>query len=109
MNKLNKLVATHFDEEVNKLWMSDDFQKKVKKAIKTKKVSKRSVENEEETAKKPKEYTPYISFCINERECLKKQYPDLRAKDITAKLGKLWNEYKENNPEYLAKYNFVPK
>lgn len=108
MNKLNKLVATYFDDEVNKIWMSEEFQKKIKKAIKTKKVTKKSTEDEEDT-KKPKEYTPYITFCMNERERLKNKYPDLKAKFITAKLGELWNEYKEKDPGYLAKYNFVPK
>lgn len=109
MNKLNKLVASHFDDEVYKIWMSEDFQKKVKKIVKKKNVTKKSTEDEENSTKKPKEYTPYISFCMKERDDLKSKYPDMKATQITAKLGELWNEYKEKDPEYLFKYNYIPK
>ncbi|GHV49403.1 hypothetical protein AGMMS49579_00910 [Spirochaetia bacterium] len=56
---------------------------------------------------KPTKISAYIKFCTDERTKLKAQYPCLSTKDITAKLGSLWNELKEKNPGYLKeKYNY---
>lgn len=49
----------------------------------------------------------YLRFCADERPNLKKQYPDLTTKEITTKLGSLWNDYKKNKTDYLkTKYDF---
>lgn len=110
-NKINKLVTSHFDEELCQKWMDEEFQKKLKKTLKPKKSSKKTSEegSSKSSCTTAKKHTPYISFCIEERSALNSKYPDLKTKEITAKLGKLWNEYKETNPEYLAKYNYVAK
>lgn len=95
MNKLNKLVNATFDSQASFLesWNSEDFQKKLKKVFK----------NKREKLDKPKQHTPYIQFCMAERPLIKQEHPDMSAKDITAKLGEKWNQYKTEKPEYLEK------
>lgn len=106
MNKLNKLVETTFNTSVTDEWLSEEFQKKLKKVFKTKK--EKPVEKL--TDGKPKQHTPYIQFCMDERPEVKKENPTMSAKEITAKLGEKWNIYKSEKPEVLQKkYGYVPK
>ena len=56
---------------------------------------------------KPVKISTYLQFCADERQGLKIKHPDLSTKDITAKLGSMWNDYKKNNPQYLkSKYGY---
>lgn len=56
---------------------------------------------------KPIKISTYLQFCADERPALKLKHPELTTKDITAKLGAMWNHYKKNNPEYLkTKYGY---
>jgi hypothetical protein len=56
---------------------------------------------------KPIKISTYLQFCADERQGLKLKHPDLTTKDITAKLGGMWNDYKKNNPQYLkSKYGY---
>ncbi len=56
---------------------------------------------------KPVKISAYLQFCADERQGLKLKFPDLTTKDITAKLGGMWNDYKKNNPQYLkSKYGY---
>lgn len=103
MNKINKLVGNTFSDEVYQAWMSDDVQKKVKKIVKPKTKAEKSSDSR-------KQHTPYIRFCMEERPQLKKKYPDMSAKEITAKLGEQWNNYKIDNPRYLEdNYGYIAK
>lgn len=105
MNKINKLVSSNFNNSFNDQWLSDEFQKKLKKVFKNKREKTAS-----DTDDKVKKHSPYIQFCMEERPEMKKSYPEMSAKEITAKLGEKWNEYKENDPEYLeTKYGYVRK
>nr|AAA17843.1 ORF EF1 [Invertebrate iridescent virus 6] len=55
---------------------------------------------------KPVKISGYLQFCADERK-IKLKFPDLTTKDITAKLGGMWNDYKKNNPQYLkSKYGY---
>jgi len=59
---------------------------------------------------KPMKISSYLQFCGDERSNLKKQFPELHTKEITAKLGALWNEYKLHNSEMLkSKYGYIDK
>ena len=40
--------------------------------------------------KKPK--TSYIHYCISERPNIKKEYPNMKPKDVTRELGKRWRQ-----------------
>lgn len=105
INKINKLVFTNFPEISKSEWLSEDFQKKVKKALKTKKEK-----TEESVIGEKKPHSPYIQFCIDERPLMKQKYPELSAKEITARLGEKWNNTKIDDPSYLKKkYNYEPK
>nr|UOX61045.1 MAG: yabby-like transcription factor [Diabrotica toursvirus 3a] len=100
--KVNKLVSGHFPEVIER-WTSEEFQKKLTKTLTVK--TKR--ERDENAVIK---HTPYIQFCMKERPNIKLRYPDLSAKEITSKLGKLWNDYKETNPSYLeTEYGYILK
>ncbi len=44
---------------------------------------------------KPVKISAYLQFCADERQGLKLKFPDLTTKDITAKLGGMWNDYKK--------------
>jgi hypothetical protein len=108
MNKLNKLVANTFSKEISEKWMSEEFQKKVKRALKKK--AEKPQSSSDEGSVPVKQHTPYIQFCIAERPNIKKDYPDLSAKEITAKLGEQWNKNKAENPEVLVrKYGYIIK
>lgn len=106
LNKINKLVDTNFKGDTLDQWMSDEFQKKLKKIFKTKKEK-----NTDETTTVSK--NPYIQFCMDERpnmkEEAKKDNPNITAMEVTAKLGEKWNRLKEENPESLEKYGYKPK
>lgn len=72
---------------------------------------KRYLASKEATKKlnKPIKISTYLKFCADERQSLKQQFPELSTKDITAKLGTMWNDYKKNNPQYLkTKYGYEP-
>jgi hypothetical protein len=59
---------------------------------------------------KPIKISSYLKFCANERPLLKQKYPELSTKEITAKLGLLWNELKTNKIDYLkSKYGYEQK
>lgn len=104
MNKINKLVTTSFSKQFSNEWMTESNQKKIKKILKNKR------EKPEQEEGKVKKYTPYILFCMDQRPLIKKEYPDYSAKEITAKLGESWNNYKIENPEFLEKkYGYIKK
>lgn len=105
INKINKLVFSNFSEISKSDWLAEDFQKKLKKALKTKKEK-----SEESMIAEKKPHSPYIQFCIDERPVMKQKYPNLSAKQITAKLGEQWNNMKLDDPAYLKKkYNYEIK
>lgn len=104
MNKINRLVSSNFNDSFTDKWLSDDFQKKLKKVFKNKREKTATSDTE------AKKHSPYIQFCMEERPEMKKSHPTMSAKEITAKLGEKWNDYKENDPEYLeTKYGYVRK
>lgn len=105
MNKINKLVSSNFSDSFTDQWLSDEFQKKLKKVFKNKREKSAASD-----ADKVKKHSPYIQFCMEERPEMKKSHPEMSAKEITAKLGEKWNDYKETEPEYLeSKYGYVKK
>jgi len=97
-------IMIHLGEKWNKLSVED--KKKYdemalqdrSRYITSKEISKKS---------KPVRISSYLQFCADERPALKLKHPDLPTKDITAKLGMMWNDYKKNNPKYLkTKYGY---
>lgn len=46
----------------------------------------------------------YILFCQDERGNVKEAFPHMKTKEITAELGKRWNELKLNNPDKYKEY-----
>lgn len=109
MNKLNKLVYLEFAELPDALekWKSENFQKRLKKVLKTS-APTTTVDEKEKKPERP--HTPYIQFCMYERPLLKKEYPNLSNKEITKLLGEKWNKLKQSDPDFLAeKFNYLVK
>lgn len=101
LEKLNKIIKQDYPEIYEK-WMDELKQKKIKKLFKNKR--------KEKDSESVKTHTPYIKFCMDERTGVKDKHPDLDTKDITAKLGQLWNKYKTEDPDYLKdNYGYTPK
>jgi hypothetical protein len=61
-------------------------------------------ELEKRRNKTPSKLSSYFLFCEDERPLIKKDFPSLSTKKITAECGKRWNELKVNDPERYQKY-----
>lgn len=52
----------------------------------------------------------YILFCKTHRPQIKSKFPNEKAKEITSKVSKLWNEYKLTNVQYLIdNFEYIEK
>lgn len=101
VNKINKLVESTMNDATVEIWLSDNFQNKLRRILKDKR------EKDEACPKRP--LTPYIKFCQNERSQVSRDNPNLNTKQVTAALGHRWNDFKKTNPEHLKKYGYVVK
>jgi hypothetical protein len=54
--------------------------------------------------KTPSKLSSYFLFCEDERPLIKKEFPDMLNKEVTAECGKRWNELKLNNSEKYLEY-----
>jgi hypothetical protein len=61
-------------------------------------------ELEKRRNKTPSKLSSYFMFCEDERPLVKKEFPSLSTKKVTAECGKRWNELKVNEPERYQKY-----
>jgi len=61
-------------------------------------------ELEKRRNKTPSKLSSYFLFCEDERPLVKKEFPSLSTKKVTAECGKRWNELKVNDPERYQKY-----
>jgi hypothetical protein len=61
-------------------------------------------ELEKRRNKTPSKLSSYFLFCEDERPLVKKEFPSLSTKKVTAECGKRWNELKVNEPERYQKY-----
>ena len=60
-------------------------------------------ELEKRRNKTPSKLSSYFLFCEDERPKVKKEFPTMKTKKVTAECGKRWNDLKVNDPE---RYNF---
>jgi hypothetical protein len=60
-------------------------------------------ELEKRRNKTPSKLSSYFLFCEDERPLVKKEFPQMKTKKVTAECGKRWNDLKVNDPE---KYKF---
>lgn len=61
-------------------------------------------ELEKRRNKTPSKLSSYFLFCEDERPLVKKEFPSLSTKKVTAECGKRWNDLKVNEPERYQKY-----
>lgn len=61
-------------------------------------------ELEKRRNKTPSKLSSYFLFCEDERPLIKKEFPTMKTKKVTAECGKRWNELKLNDPERYKYY-----
>lgn len=54
--------------------------------------------------KTPSKLSSYFLFCEDERPIVKKEFPTMKTKKVTAECGKRWNDLKINDPEKYKNY-----
>jgi hypothetical protein len=62
-----------------------------------------SKELEKRRSKTPSKLSSYFLFCEDERPKVKKEFPDMKTKEVTAECGKRWNDLKAHDQK---KYKF---
>ena len=55
-----------------------------------------------ENMKRPR--SAYIYFCLDKRESVSREFPNLRSKDVTRKLGERWQILKKTGGEEMEEY-----
>jgi hypothetical protein len=61
-------------------------------------------ELEKRRNKTPNKLSSYFLFCEDERPLIKKEYPNMKTKKVTAECGKRWNELKLNDSDRYKLY-----
>lgn len=61
-------------------------------------------EVEKRRNKAPCKLSSYFLFCEDERPIVKKEFPNMKTKKVTAECGKRWNDIKINDPERYKCY-----
>jgi HMG (high mobility group) box len=61
-------------------------------------------ELEKRRNKTPSKLSSYFLFCEDERPLVKKEFPNMKTKEVTAECGERWNELKINDPERYKSY-----
>jgi hypothetical protein len=90
-------VKNHDDEVLM------DLNKKLKKAEeKAAKASGKKVKKQRDPNMPKRPATSYMLYCSETREKVKSENPDIKPKEITTRIGKMWNELSDKDK---AKYN----
>ena len=61
-------------------------------------------ELEKRRNKTPSKLSSYFLFCEDERPIVKKEFPQMKTKKVTAECGRRWNQLKINDPERYKYY-----
>jgi hypothetical protein len=61
-------------------------------------------ELEKRRNKAPNKLSSYFLFCEDERPLIKKEFPGIKTKKVTAECGKRWNDLKVNDPDRYKLY-----
>ena len=87
-----------------KFHMLDLLMKASKEEAKgSKKAPAKSKEAKKDKVKKPLTNS-YLIFCGEMRPIVKDSNPEMKTSEITAELGSMWNQLKEEDPEEHQKY-----
>jgi len=69
---------------------------------------KKSTKTEKKSIDGPKKNkSSYMFFCVDEREIIKQDNPDLSNKEIIVEMGSRWKTLKESDPDRLKKYEIL--
>ena len=90
------------DDEIVDRWTDEDNQTSFIK-IMGGFFDKKAKKDARKSAGPKKGKTAYIYYCMSQRPILTAEYPDLDNKQITAKLGEMWNEIK-NDGDQVKEY-----
>lgn len=89
---VNSFLSSHNSGDLTKLWNSPETQECLSETLSKKSGPKRAKSS-------------YLFFCIDERKRISKEFPNLKAKEVTTKLGIRWRELKESNPQIVRHYD----
>lgn len=120
-NILSQYVVTFLDnnkktssKHLVEQWNSEQTQTSLKSLVSTFAVVPSDSSRKEKKDRKVKDpnapkrgKSSYLIFCNELREQVRKEHPELNAKEITSELGKRWNTLKEKNPSKVAEYEKV--
>ena len=112
MNKINEYFIAFFTEhdgdsaeELKKAWEDEKFQKALNLLI-----SKHTKPKVKKDPKKPKRgRSAYILFGSEMRAKVVADNPEMKNTDIMKKMGELWHELEENDPDEHARYQELAK
>ena len=112
MTNINELfmqfLSEHGSQDIVQEWQKPQYQEKLMELLpKTSKTAKTSGKKDPNKPKRGK--SSYIFFCADHRAAVKEELGDeAKATEVTAELGKKWNELKESkkttDKKKLAKY-----
>jgi hypothetical protein len=109
LSQLNKFInetlnsETLNNENVLTYWNSSSNQNQLKKVL-NKTLTKSSKETKVKDPDRPKRSkSAYLYFCEDMREHIKKEFPNMNAKELTTELGSRWNQVKDDKIK-ISKY-----
>jgi len=99
-NFVLNFLSSYADEKMVDMWNKQDNQNQLQKLFVSKVVP---VKTKKDPNKPKRGKSSYIFFCQAMRGTIKKERPDMSAKEITAELGARWNTIKDDKKK-TAKY-----
>lgn len=94
-NHFTSFLKDNGDDEIVGRWIDKDNQKSFIK-IMGDFLSKKSKKDSRKSDGPKKGKTAYIYYCMSQRQILTAEFPELTNKQITSKLGEMWNEIKDD-------------
>jgi hypothetical protein len=70
-----------------------------------KKIEKKQTKKEKDPNQPKKNKSAYMFYCVDGRNEIKKENPDMDNKAVLVELGVRWNKIKESDPDRLKHYN----
>ena len=101
IENISKFVTDYIESVKTTEVDKKQFQKELKKILKK---SLKKYINVYNVGKPKRPKSSFILFCEDERDSIKKEFPNYLSQDIIIEQSKRWNCLKETNPEKLLKY-----
>ena len=97
MNMIKSLEVT-----INDDWMTEETQNKLKEILELKKPKS-------DPSRPKRAKSAYTFFCVDARADLKKENPELKAKEVMSRMGEMWTTLKSSTDKKDTKKVRCPK